>query len=166
MKTITISDESFEFLENFIKTINTQDADTTFPYVYAVRDIKRVYGIDPESEYDNDGSVWVDADDQEISVDDMIDFLVEYELITESYIPKFKKNLADLDEYSDFTRVYYKDIRVIKNVFFTAEQAKEHIIHSSYQFRDPDIYVIHLFRNEEMVNLVEAIENIVNKEEV
>lgn len=164
MKTITITDESFEFLETFIKTINTQDADTTFPYVYAVRDIKRVFGIDPAYEYD--GSVWVDEDDQEIKVDDMIDWLVEYEIISEDYVPVFKKELKDRDEYSDFTRVYYKDVRVIKNVFFTAEQAKEHLIHSSYQFRDPDIYVIHLFRNNEMVNLVDAIENIVNQEEV
>ena len=170
MKTITITDESFEFLQDFIKVLNGQDTrGTSFPYVYAVRDIKRVYGVDPD--YDNDGFIWV-WDGEECSTDDIIDYVVENDDVDRDDL------LAELDEVGrnnidtlkctrgyDIDAVYYKNVRVVKNVFFTEEQAKGHIKDNHYHFDDPDIYVIHLFRNDEMVNLVDAIEDIVNQKE-
>ena len=161
MKTITISDESYEFINHFCKEINAQDSrGTRLPYLYAVRSVERIEG----NSDDYDGIMWV-HDGDEYSTYSMLEILLEDEIvlgdeITIDYL-EYDYNYGHNDDFEGFTKYYYKEQRVIKNVFFTEAEAVRHIKQNHYHYDDPDTYVIHLFRNDETLKLIQCMFEII-----
>ena len=130
MATITISDDTLEFLQTFVKRINTQDnRGTASPYVYAIRDTYRVYGIDDNNT--SNGQVWYNSNDGTV-------FNTDEELLAElSDNPK--SCVEDVADEHGYEYTSYKEIRVIKNIFFTEKSAIEHLESCHYHYNDPDI---------------------------
>lgn len=155
-KDITISDQTFNEIEKFCHDIVTQDSRSTrIPYVYVIRDTKRVYGI--EENFDNDGYVWM-CDNAELifeSDGEFMDYIEENDLDVD----------IDLDESDTFygvDRVYYKDVRATKNIFLTESAAQTHLESYGYQYTDPDIKVMHLSGNNEILGLITTLNEIIH----
>ena len=162
MTTIVLSDDTFEFISNLVSELDTQDGrGTREPYVYAIRDVERVYGID-DSEFDSSGWSWTDGE----KYFDTDDELIQYALDNEEPID-FNFHEPTIDEVADilgFNAVAYKEMREIKNFFFSQKEADNHIEQNSHHFDDPDVRVIHLFRNEEVQTVLDSLIEIVEGE--
>ena len=153
-KTITISDETYDFIQKFCTELSEQDSRSTrMPYVYAIKDTKRIRGMAGYAEHT--GHEWHSEDGETILQSDK-EFIAYLDEEGEDidFDPKIE------DEWCDFEKVYYSDIQVIKNVFFTETAANEHLESHHYHYTDPDIQVIHLHGNSEIMNLIICLNEI------
>jgi len=155
-KTITISDETYDTIKDFCHSIATQDSRSTrIPYVYAIRDTKRIYGID--TEFAHDGYEWcAESGEEGFTTDEaFMDFIIENDY----------DHGVDLDEEESvygFRKVYYVDTLTTRNIFLTEQGAHTHLKSYSYQYDDPDIKVIHLSGNTEILGLITSLNEIIN----
>jgi hypothetical protein len=63
-------------------------------------------------------------------------------------------------------QVYYKEIDVVKNVFFTEAALIEHLNRNRHHYHKPFSYVNHCFRNPEMLCVIDFLKLFTtNKEE-
>ena len=157
-KTITISDETYDMIANFCRDIATQDnRSTRTPYVYAIRDTKRIYGID--TNYDHDGYVWMDEHGvEEYDTDEIF-----ASHINDSGWDDVDFNTVDDDdEVYGCQKVYYVTTSVIRNIFLTEKAALLHLTSYNYQYTDPSIKVIHLSGNNELLELIKILNEIIH----
>ena len=120
-----------------------------------------MYGID-DMDFDSSGWVWTDGD----KIFDTAEELIQYAIDEEEPIDT-KFHQSSVEEVADtlgFNAVAYKEMRVIKNVFFTRVSADNHIEQNSHHFDDPDVFVAHLFRNEEVQTVLDSLIEIVEGE--
>lgn len=153
---ITISDETFDIIKDFCHDIATQDSRSTrIPYVYVIRDTKRVLGIDPD--YETHGHVWCESNNENMFDGDgeFLDYLEENDYDIDI-------DLESEDSIYGFDKVYYLDIRKMKNIFLTERAAQNHLESYSYQYNDPDIHVIHLSGNNEIIGLITTLNEIIH----
>jgi hypothetical protein len=155
MVTVNISESTLEFLKEFMDKLNTQDnRSTASPYMYVVRDVRRVYGIDDV--FDSAGSVWYNFEDGS-------SYLTDEELM-DAFDAEEKDCVEDIANDNGYDYVRYTEIRVIKNIFFTEEAAIDHIKECHYHYNDPDIHVEHLVKNNELLDILDAIAEVVDDE--
>lgn len=110
--------------------ILTQDNRATGrPYLYQIREKKRIYGVE---ESEAEGKEYILKSDH-----------------TTSFEP-------DELEESEFTEddcflVFYKTVDDLKNAFFTEQGVNEHLKANRHHYKlDADTFVVHAFRNPEM----------------
>ena len=158
-KTITISDETYDIISEFCKAIATQDnRSTRIPYVYAIRDTKRIYGIDID--HTNDGYVWMDEHGVEMFDGDMA-FMNH--IIEEGFDEDIDLEVLDDDDtVYGFKKTYYVNINKVRNFFLTEKAALEHLESYNYQYDDPSIKVIHLSGNNEIMGLITTLNEIIH----
>ena len=155
-KTITISDETYDTIKDFCHSIATQDSRSTrIPYVYAIRDTKRIYGID--TEFAHDGYEWFaeTSEDSHTTDESFMAYIIENDL-------DHDVDLEEEDYLYGFRKVYYVDTLTIRNIFLTEQGAHTHLNSYSYQYDDPDIKVIHLSGNTEILGLITSLNEIIN----
>lgn len=152
MTTIEIQDDTYEFLKGFMKNINSQNnRDAKSPYIYTIRDIHRVYGVEDDSLVD--GWVWYNINDGSVYDTD--------EKLLESLDNDDNLCIEDLATVNGYEYTPYSESRMITNIFFTEKSANEHLKQYHYHYNDPDIYVKSLVVNDEMIDVLYAIGEIV-----
>ena len=176
MKTIKIPRETYRFLLELTQEIENQDnRATAAPYAYMIRE--EVDYEDEEGEttfFNQEGESYNYEELEEAFRDDLADD-------EESVLKKLRYDSIDdfdpsdtcvLKEYADSQD--YRELGISKemryssynpNCFLTEKAAKQHIKSNHYHFNKPQDYVIHLWRNPEMKNLLKAVFEIVGKEE-
>ena len=123
-----------EQLTQIANQLNTQNNHATSHPIFLVQQRHRIYGMDPE--YTNDYE-WSDTEDREAGEPD--NFTIEdldrsYEV--GGYIGTYEK-------------VYYKDIWMFVQCFFTEEAAIQYIQANKHNLIAPRIYVESAYRNYE-----------------
>lgn len=153
MQTIVISDETYDFITKLVEILDNQDGrGTREPYVYAVRDVKKVYGVD-ESSFPTNGKVWTNWEEYFETDEELVQYALDNEEIDDNF---HKPSADEVAELLGFEEVSYKEVKDVKNIFFTEESAKKHIEDNDHHFDDPDISVFHLFRNDEVQQMLDV----------
>lgn len=158
-KTITISDETYNIIKTFCEAIATQDnRSTRIPYVYAIRDMQRIYGIDID--HTNDGHVWMDEHGVEMYDGDSV-FMNH--ILDEGLDEDIDLERLDDDEIVyGFKKTYYMNINKVRNFFLTEKAALDHLESYNYQYDEPSIKVIHLSGNNEIMGLITTLNEIIH----
>jgi hypothetical protein len=179
MKTIQISDETYEFLKELAEKLKTQDNRCTAnPRYYAIREKDKIYGM--EDGYTDD-YVYV-KDDSEWECDTLEEaFECECEAEGvktregETYIGAARREwYSSQHGFSDeemllelfgWRRVGIRHIEKFSNCFLTEEAAKQHIRINGHNLRSPDTFLFHAYRNQELDMVIKAILEIGNSNE-
>jgi hypothetical protein len=152
MKTIEISDEMYEKLIALSNQMNSQDhRATAMPYIFQVRETKKVYGVD--SEFSFDGFIWVSDECSEISAQSDIKSMIEALENNEVDFDKENTSESDLEilmEENGYHKIYYKNEEVYSNAFLTEKSCKEHIQANLHHYKNPVDYLSYAFRNPDM----------------
>lgn len=148
MKTIQVTDELYNKLMEMSKKMNTQShRATAMPYFFQVMETKRIYGID--SDYDNDGFVWVkDGDEIEPNREDMIE-----SLLNDGFVIPETLTDDELDEFMEdagYVSVYYRNQEIYSNAFLTEDACKNHIKGNMHHYEQPSDFLSYAFRNPEL----------------
>lgn len=151
MKTITVSDETAEFISNFVNQIETQDnRSTASPYYYVVRCVKLLTAADSRGcayqYYDSDAC----------------------ESFTEEQLRQHcdENDIEDVEAYIEsesLEKIEVQEVDEYVNVFFTYDGYKKHIKLNGHNYRHCekfDSYVMHAFRNPEIEGLLKSIKEI------
>jgi len=164
MKTITITDEQYNALQEMQNLLNTQDNRCTANPIFVMMEIEKV----PTAEDYQDGQEWYDADNCESyatieSVYESISEHLEYLNNPIKSFDEFKQALND--NFNDFDeafglniyKVYYKNIETINhNVFsFFEQDVKDHENINGHNLRNKKHfdYACSLWRTPRMENL-------------
>lgn len=147
MKNIIISDEAAKFIFDLHKRIQTQDnRATASPYFFTVRCVSEVPvpdGFTDEIRYVHEGSSFTEKELKQYCEDNELDFEL------------FKNKRCD--------KYCVRDVAEFKNFFFTEEGYNEHIRlngHNYGHYKEVNSYVDHAFRNPEITQLLNAVEEI------
>lgn len=135
--TITLPTELAEKLKTMaIDRKNQDNRCTANPYYFTIREMKRVYGMDPDHSYDD--YVWIHKDDFECSYEP--DELPE-----------------DFDE-KDYYKCYYSMIEHHSNVFLTEKEADRHLRVNRHHYNaTAATYVEYAHRNLDLETIVELL---------
>lgn len=138
-KEITLPSTLIDKLQAMAVAYKEQDNRCTAkPYYFTIREMKRVYGMDPEYGFD-DSFVWVSTYDSETSYEP--DDLPE-----------------DFNE-DDYEKRYYSLKETHTGVFLTEEEADRHLRVNHYHYNPTAAtYVEHAFRNYDMETIVELFD--------
>ena len=161
-----MTESNVSFSKEFIKSFNEQDSrGTRMPYLYAIMDVERVCGI--SSDYEYDAEVWMDGDSNEFhSLEALCEFLVEEDLVDQEDVNAISDLEDVLESFENYTRVRYKNVRMVKNVFLTEEKARAYLKKFHFHYDDPEIFVMHLFENDEFVNVINVLSAVAGQGEV
>src|SRR5574343_133186 len=149
MKTITITDEMYDFLMELSKEINTQDNRATAkPYFFQIQTREEVAAPEGCGE-----KAWA-FDGGKIQTQDEID-----QVIFDYYDPQYTmEEIKQMDEWDKFDMLRDQGWREVnfdykdeyQNAFLTAKACKEHIERNHYHYHKPVDYLQHAFRNPEL----------------
>lgn len=161
MKTLQISEESYQFVKNFINEIDNQDnRGTRSPYFYVIQQKKRIY---PACGGDAEGIV-IDTDFYD---EDEFEWLCErleipYDKNEDAYdlCERINKVYTDGDVYT-LPYSYEWQEHDAANVFFTETGYKQHVELNQHNLGEYRSYVKYAFRNPEIQGLMKAIREIV-----
>ena len=115
------------------KLILTEDNRATAHPIFVVRQYRRIHGMDPN--YGEDNYEWVHTQDHEFSLPS--DGALEEYLDSED------------GDITEFEKVYYLDIEVNVQPFFTEKAAQRYINSNKHNLTKPYIYVECAYRNYE-----------------
>lgn len=154
---IEISQETYDFAKNLVHEIETQDnRSTRYPILYVIREKVKEYGIAPG--YGEDGHEWV-KDSESYEWEDVV------ETIREIFQDNEREVTEDDAEDYGFCKVYYRyAYRYSDNFFFTEKAAQQHLHINGHNLTNPQDYVIHAFRNEEIESVIEVMKEIAKAE--
>lgn len=156
MKTIEVSDETYNFLMDLSKELTTQNhRGTAMPYFFQIKTQEEV--AVPEG---CGTECWV-SDGSRIETEEEInDTIFDYreEKIPLEKIKVMSRSLKEeiLKEAGWREANYdYKD--KFENSFLTEKSCKEHIKVNGYHYNEPVDYLTHAYRNPEMESLIKFI---------
>ena len=172
MKTISISDEDYEFLKDLKHELNTQDNDGTADPVY--------WGVMEEEEVwapEGCGYPKVTHDDGSWTLEEAVEVVNE---IIHEYEPDIQDEWKEVDkdyvnEVADFMRerlkldycdVVWAETKEVINyiqggsAFLTKRACKDYIKRYSYNHNKPHTYAICAYRNPELAKLLKILGNL------
>lgn len=157
-KTITITDEEYEFLKLCKKELNTQNNRSTRDPIYCIQDIHREYGKD--SMYGFDGYVWIDIFCSENIYYTDEELLQDYSLMNDNDLDTDSINLRNNNDYNDirlFEKSYYSENYVLEEsgpFSFFEKDAIEHLNKNDYHYSSKArTYACGLWRSPRMEKL-------------
>lgn len=176
MKTITVTDEMYEFLVNTGREILTQDNRfTAKPIVFIVQtkheEVRPEEYTDKHKIIDEEGNEIDLADIVECILDDLSDailqnvFLVEVEEINDRLDSATDlsalSEVIDIDGYIKSCRDHWRHVYFDEEYryggegafFLTGKACKSHIFRNKHNYREPISYVEHAYRNPEIEQL-------------
>ncbi len=140
--------EALEFLKSFINRIDTQDNRGTAKPIQYLLQVKRYMVVD--GDYDYDKILYYHSDMPGIAKDtkeEAIEYLKEYGYTDKELIEEIKA----------ITEVYIKYYWNTKQAFLTEEGFNKHIELNEHNLGEYRSYVVHSFRDPEMLNLINSI---------
>ena len=159
MKTITVTDEQYDFLVKLSGLLNTQDNRITADPIFCVYEKKVVYLPDGHGRetgwFSNEGRLQSDKD-----IDEIID---EY---------KQEHQECDLDDDEILEELEYRkfdydieDVPVSGQYYFSEQAAQNHIDCNHYHYNEPFVYAESAWRNIEWQIIREVILSLTKKGE-
>lgn len=159
MKTITLSDEDYEFLMNIKHELLTQDNRCTADVCFQVRDKKKIFGMDSEYcedyEWRKDFETYFKSDD----IEGLFESIVysndddDYKYDKENFFTD-EQYREDLLLELEFEKVYYCEEDVIVQTCLTEKYADIYLHNQKHNLsKDAFIYGESFYRNYEMQNL-------------
>jgi hypothetical protein len=187
MKTIQITDETYEFLKDLAGKLKTQDNRMTAnPRYYAIREKDKTYGFDLlyTDDYiyayvDSDGETNIECDtleeafQAECEVEDIekqkgetaigairrswLDYGLTHRIEGEVHPLRDESDEEILLEFLGWRKVGIRHTQKFSNCFLTEEAANRHIEINRHNLKDPDTFLFHAYRNEELDMVIKAI---------
>lgn len=160
MKTIEVSDETYEFLINLSKELNSQNhRGTRMPYIFQIEQVEEI----PTSDGCGD-EVWICDGHVCLRTDEDIKQAVfeykEWDLDNEDHQNLFD----DLDSYDieqileeNYSKHSITTQKRYTNAFFTEKACVEHIKANDYHYSSPRDYLNHAFRNPEIEGVMKFL---------
>lgn len=165
MKTITVTDETYVFLMGLAEEVNTQDnISTAKPYYFAIQEDEEAYVPDGYGD-----EIWVDRNGDGLKLrteEDIKEAIFELK----GWIIDNKLNEKEYNKMGQYAREsileeHYRKVSVViehkySNVFLTEKAYKQHLIENRHNLNNPQSYIFHAFRNNEMSMLFKFIEEL------
>lgn len=156
MKTINISDESYEFLMNLSKELNEQDhRGTRMPYFFQVQTRHQIAAPDGDgiTAWFNDGHL--------VETYEEIKELIEGQMI-EMELSKQYSSMSDSDKEYFLESIGYKKVYCdyefrYENAFLTSKACDAHIESNRHNLSSPVNYLSYASRNAELEKLMEIL---------
>ena len=167
MKTIEVTDETYDALMELSKEMTTQDMRcTAMPHMFQIRTTEQVAAYPGQGE-----EIWVNDEGDELETEDeMREFIQQHiyendesisHLDDEEAKKEAKKKVDDMDEYDleeylvdihndNWWKVNVTTMHKYQNTFFTAKGCEDHIKANNYHYNEPICYLNYAFRNPEM----------------
>lgn len=151
MKTITVTDEQYDFLINLSKELHSQDSRATADPIFCAYELERFYTEDGAHE------CYVSSDGE---VDD--------DFIKESIVQYREDNVGcllddeEIIEELNYRKVHYdiREVPVSGQYYFSEKAAQGHINQNSYHYHKPFTYAESAWRNYEWQTIREIIMNL------
>lgn len=169
MKTITVTDETYDFLMTLAQEINTQDnRSTSKPYYFAIQEDEEVYVPDGCGD-----AIWVDCDGDGVKLrteEDMKEAIFEWKGWTIGNKSNEKEyNKMDWYDREIILEENYRKVDMVighkySNVFFTKKASEQHLLENRHNLNNPQSYRFHAFRNKEMSMLFKFLEELTRYE--
>lgn len=167
MKTITVTDETYDFLMTLAQEINTQDNRATAkPYYFAIQEDEEVYVPDGCGD-----EIWVDCDGDGVRLrteDDIKEAIFEWK----GWTIGNKSNEKEYNQMDWYAREiileeHYRKVDMVighkySNVFLTKKAYEQHLLENRHNLNNPQPYRFHAFRNKEMSMLFKFIEELID----
>jgi len=153
MKTISISDENYEFLMNLSRELNEQDnRGTRMPYFFQVQTKHQIAvpegnGIEA---WFNDGSLIETEEEIKEVIEEYQDYTVDYDLLDDD-----TKEEILID--AGYSKVYYGYESRYENAFLTSKACDAHIEANRHNLSSPVNYLSYASRNPELEKLMEIL---------
>ena len=167
MKTITVTDETYDFLMTLAQEINTQDnRSTAKPYYFAIQEDEEVYVPDGCGD-----EIWVDHDGDGVKLrteEDIKEAIFEWKGWTIGNKSDEKEfNLMDWYARENILEEHYRKVDMVighkySNVFLTKKAYEQHLLENRHNLNNPQSYLFHAFRNKEMSMLFKFIEELID----
>lgn len=125
---------STELLAGIGENLRTQDNRITTNPIFAVQQIRRIYGLDPEY---GENIVWLQRDGDYVEAD------------AEEHTKLEAQYQETLEEPEGWTRTAYHDEWEFVTACFTEKGCKDYIARNGHNLNGPRIYVYGGYRNEE-----------------
>lgn len=156
MKTIQLSDESYNFLMNLSKELNTQDnRGTAMPYFFQVKTKHRV--LAPQ----NSGiEAWYcdgDIIETEEEIREAIEAYKDWDDITSEYEKLNEDDKIKTLKLIGYNKIYYDYDDRYENAFLTSKACDEHIKLNKHNLSQPVNYLSYANRNPELEKLMGII---------
>lgn len=157
MAIIQISDELHDKLMAMAMAMALQDnRSTASPNFYQVRQPVRIYGIDPQWDYD--GRILIPDDGGEAIEIDRDSLISELEVLGVDI--NFKKRsdselMELLIQDHNYTEGYYRNEYVFTNAFLTERTCRDHIERNRHNYTDPVDYLSYAERNPDLETITE-----------
>ncbi len=156
MKIIEVSDETYNFLIELSKELNTQDhRGTAMPYFFQIQ-TKRQIAV-PEG---NGTEAWF-CDGALLKTDEEIEEAVndyrEWDEDTSEFNELEDYEIEVILECAGYRKVNYDYENVLENAFFTSKACDEHIKTNSHNLSSPVNCLSHAFRNPEMEGVLKFL---------
>ncbi len=153
MKTISISDESYEFLMNLSRELNEQDnRGTRMPYFFQVQ-TKHQTAV-PEGKgitaWYNDGSLIETEEEIKEVIEEYQDYTVDYALLDDD-----TKEEILID--AGYSKVSYDYEPRYENAFLTSKACDAHIESNRHNLSSPVNYLSYASGNPELEKLIEIL---------
>ena len=168
MKTIQVSDETYEFLMNLSKELNTQDhRATAMPYFFQVQDEEEIsvgQGQGEEGWY-CDGTVITTEEEIKEAIFEYKDWEIGNE--------EHEKQFAEIDWLDkemileeNYRKVYVSTQKVYTNAFLTEKACKKHIESNGHHYHNPMDYLSYASRNPELEMLLKFLYQLTSGDEM
>lgn len=163
MKTIKVSDEIYDFLISTSKEINSQDNRITAePYFYQIREEKEIATGEGMGE-----EVWVMDGEIHLRTEQDIKEAVfewkEWDLENKLHQKKYSELGGwEIDEIleENYRKVHVSVDYTYSNCFLTEKAARQHIKINGHNLKSPVDYLIHAYRNHEMINIFKFLKGL------
>ena len=159
MKTITVTDEQYDFLINLSELMQAQDNRITEHPIFCVYQKEKV--IKPETH----ASEWCWADsDGELAEEDVEEKIKEFK---EDNPESTLEDEEDILEELGYSKFYYEinDVPVQGQSYFSENAAKRHIELNDYHYSQPFTFVESAWRNYEWQTIREIILSLTKRKE-
>ena len=163
MKTITVTNEMYDFLMNLAKEIKNQDnRGTRFPYYYQVQEEVNMPTGDEMGE-----EVWVKDGEIHLQTDDDIKEAVFEFLQWDFNDPKKQIEYDNMSTFDiedilleNYRQIFVTKININSNVFLTEKACNDYIEKNRHNLSNPKSFLFYADRNNEMNMLIKFLQTL------
>lgn len=169
MKTINITDEQYEFLKKMSENMEKQySRGTAYPLFCVYQKVKIFTPEDFSDDFE-----FYDKEENSYSLEEIIELLKNKDEFLaifdceEKLYDRFIEEEYNVESIADDLNLelqYYRTeiVPVSGQVYFTEEEAQNHIDFNNYHYKEPFTYVVNAWRNPEMKTILDILYGITN----
>jgi len=160
MKTIELTDETYNFLIELSKELNSQDhRSTAMPYFFQIQtqeEIQVPEGYGTEAWFYDGSKIETDTEIKE-TIFEYKGWDFDDDNDNKNYDILRDWEREEILEAAGYRKGNYDYTEKYQNAFLTAKACKEHILKNSYHYNTPVDFLSHAFRNPELEKVLKFI---------